>query len=113
MLKQPLPETLPMDWKPFQDKGECGCVLCGRPLKEKEKRRYVHIGEGGVSILRADLPLGGSWGEAAILSTGLDTGDMGWFEVGAGCARKIGLEYSKELPPITESPLLRQEKTGA
>jgi hypothetical protein len=96
-----LPETLPMPWsKRYQDNGECGCPLCGKMLKPKEKRRYIHVGEGGGSIMRADLPLAGNDEDSAVLSTGVDTGNMGWFEVGSGCARKLGLEWSKELPPI-------------
>lgn len=98
-------ETLPMSWDKYNKAGECGCVLCGRPLKPNEKRRYIHIGEGGASILHADLPLGGPYGEAAVFADGrVDTGDIGWHEVGAGCAKKLGSGWSKVLPPITVAP---------
>jgi hypothetical protein len=96
------PETIPMVWHPnFHKNGDSGCPLCGKALKPNEKRRYVHVGRGGVAILRADLPCtGGLSGEAAVFADGsFDTGDMGWFEVGSTCARKLGPEYSKELPP--------------
>jgi hypothetical protein len=94
-------ETRPMVWHPnFVKNGEVGCPLCGKNLKPKEARRYIHVGQGGVSILRADLPLGGRSGEAAILSTGPDTGDMGWFAVGSTCAKRLGAEFSKPLPPL-------------
>jgi hypothetical protein len=98
-----LPETIPMSWTKYQEAGECGCVICGRPMKDREKPRFVHIGEGGISILRADLPLGGLYEEAAMLTTPdgpkADTGDMGWFPIGPNCARKIGLAYTKEFIP--------------
>lgn len=95
-----------MKWnKKFQDNGECGCPICGKMLKGEEKRRYIHVGEGGASIMRADLPLGGIHNEAAVLSNGtVDTGDMGWFAIGSGCAKKLGLEWSKELPPLVPPP---------
>lgn len=94
-----LPETLPMSWTKYQASGECGCVLCGRPMKPNEKRRYIHIGEGGKSILRADL-LHDEKTDTYTVNGKVDMGDMGWFEVGATCAKKLGLEYSKELPPL-------------
>jgi hypothetical protein len=93
-------ESRPFTWHPrYLKNGETGCPLCGKNLKDNEKRRFIHIGHGGDRILRADLPVTESG--AAILSTGPDTGDMGWFEVGSSCAKKLGAEYSKELPPIT------------
>jgi hypothetical protein len=94
-----LPETLPMNWEPFRKNQECGCVICGKRMKNADPL-YVHIGEGGLSILRADLPLGGPSGEAAILSTGIDTGDMGWYAIGNDCAKKLGLAYCKKLQPL-------------
>lgn len=98
----PEPETRPMTWHPmYHDRGH-GCPICGKVLKAHEKRRYIHIGEGGASILRADLTLVmGVSGEQAILSTGPDTGEMGWYEIGSGCAKKLGAAWHKELPPIT------------
>jgi hypothetical protein len=97
----PVPETRPMTWHPkFHDQGH-GCPLCGKAFKTHDKKRFIHIGEGGASIMRADLPLGGGEGDSAILSSGkADTGNMGWFEVGSGCAKKLGAAWSKELPPL-------------
>lgn len=98
------PETLPMDWKKYNAAGECGCILCGRPHGSLEKDHlYVHIGQGGRSIMRADLPIqvGPSGGDCAILADGsVDTGDMGWFPIGSTCAKKLGSEYVKILKPI-------------
>lgn len=96
------PETRPMTFHPaFLKRGEQGCPFCGKALKTSEQKLYVHVGQGGASIMRADLPLGGFEGGAAILAGGPDTGDMGWFAVGATCAKKLGPEWSRELPPIT------------
>ncbi len=100
-----------MSWDNFNKRGECGCVLCGRPLKAKEVRRYIHIGEGGGSILRADLitvpgkeyVLEGktyTTGEMYVVNGVPDTGDLGWFAVGSTCAKKLGPEFSKELAPL-------------
>lgn len=98
-----LPETIPMSWTKFQEAGECGCAICGRPMKAKEKPRFIHIGEGGQSILRVDLPMGGPHNEAAMLTTPegpkMDTGDMGWYEVGPSCAKKLGAAYTAEFIP--------------
>lgn len=100
--KNNAPETIPMTWhKKYQDRGH-GCPLCGKAFKTLEKKRFIHVGAGGDSILRADLPCtGGFSGECAVFSDGtVDTGDMGWFEIGDACAKKLGKEWSKELPPI-------------
>lgn len=96
------PNTLPMDWKKYQDANECGCVLCGKKLPARaygDKGVYIHIGQGGASILRTDLPLAGEDGPA-IIDGKVDTGDMGWFQVGPNCAKKLGKAFYKELDAI-------------
>lgn len=102
MTNQTLPEMIPMTFhEKFHERGSAGCPICGKMLKATEKRRYIHVGRGGDSIMRADLPLGGYEGDSAILSDGtVDTGNMGWFEVGSSCAKKLGLAYSAELPAL-------------
>lgn len=86
-----LPDTIRMKWHPqYVDRGEQGCPLCGRLLKDAEKRRYIHIADGGGVIVRADI----DENDPRALHS------MGWFEVGATCAKKLGLAYSKELPPL-------------
>lgn len=94
-----------MTWsEKFHSQGH-GCPLCGKAFKTKEEKSYIHVGEGGTSIMRPDLPLGGMYGEAVVYSDGtVDTGDMGWFEIGGGCARKLGKEWHKKLPPINPLP---------
>lgn len=100
------PETIPMNWTKYNKAGECGCVLCGKRLPARainDKGLYVHIGQGGSSIMRADLPIveGAGGGDCAVLSDGtIDTGDMGWFQIGPDCAKKIGREYVKELEAV-------------
>lgn len=97
------PETIPMDWTKYRAAGECGCILCGRPHGSLEKDHlYVHIGCGGTSILRADLPIkDGLGGDNVIFADGsVDTGDLGWFPIGSTCAKKLGKEYVKNLPPM-------------
>jgi len=98
--REPAPgaETRPMHWHPRFGETN-GCALCGERLGPNPRQRYIHVGQGGASILRADLPTV-EGRDGVMLSTGYDTGDMGWFEVGDGCARKLGAEWSKELPPI-------------
>lgn len=54
--------------------------------------------------MRVDLPLGGIEGESAITADGCDTGDMGWYEIGLGCARKLGSEWHKELVRLQPLP---------
>src|ERR1700744_1424781 len=105
-----LPEKLPMNWDAYNAAGECGCIMCGKPMSKGKKIRYVHIGSGGASILRADLFLGGFEGEQAIFANGeLDTGDRGWYAIGPDCARKLGYDYSKEIPPVKMDTLMPDE----
>lgn len=81
------PEAIPMTWHAKFRKTECGCPICGKPLTKST--RFIHVAEGGASIVRADLA------DDAV------SGDMGWFEVGSTCAKKLGAAYSRELAPIT------------
>lgn len=101
MTTESLPETLPMNWTKFQAAGECGCVLCGKKIpsrKTNDKGIYVHIGQGGGSILRADLPI---VDDCAVFADGSrDTGDMGWFQVGPDCAKKLGKAFVKVLDAV-------------
>ncbi len=107
------PETLPMSWTNYQAAGECGCVICGRKIptrKTNDKGIYIHIGQGGASILRVDLPTVSNeitvegkkvkGEDLYVLSTGPDTGDMGWFQVGPDCAKKLGKDFFKVLNEV-------------
>jgi hypothetical protein len=75
-----------MPYKP--DQPACmsypSCLRCYKPLKDGQPRRWVHLIDGGENILHPD-------DEALYLS---DAGDMYWHEVGADCARTIGLEWT-------------------
>ena len=96
-----LPETLPMTWSEKYHEQGFGCPLCGKKFTVLENKSFIHVGEGGASIMRVDLPLGGMHNEAAILSDGtVDDGDMGWFEIGSGCAKKLGSAWHKKLEPL-------------
>lgn len=115
MANETAPETLPMDWTKYNKAGECGCVICGKPIPSRstnDKGIYVHIGQGGDSILRVDLPtveneitvngkkMRGE--DLYVLSTGPDTGDMGWFQVGPNCAKKLGKAFYKVLDEVAD-----------
>lgn len=96
------PETKPMSWDKYNKAGECGCVICGRPIGSLEvDHLYVHIGQGGGSILRADLPTDGPDGSVIFADGTIDDGDMGWFPIGSNCAKKIGTAYVKKLQPVS------------
>ncbi len=81
---------IPMKWhKDYSKRGETGCPLCGKDLKVGAKRSYIHVVDGGASILAS----GEDQTEAS--------DDMGWFEIGSSCAKKLGPAWTRKLLPTT------------
>jgi hypothetical protein len=63
--------------------GRCGeyepCFVCGKPIKQIA--RYVHVHEGGSSIVTAEEA-------AALNAAGRQNADMGVMLIGPDCARR-------------------------
>lgn len=82
-----------LHWNPdyrHQPKGGTFCAYCQRDLKPDQPRRWVHVVHGGGAILHPEDPLWGS-------PIPDDAGDLLCHPVGMVCARKIGLEWTKEI----------------
>ena len=59
-----------------------GCYLCGRKVKDKGLRHWIHLGEGGFHLLAA--------GERS--ENGQDEdgeGGQGYFQVGPECVQRL------------------------
>jgi len=86
--------TIPCDYESRRrSKTDRACVLCQKDLTGPPKRR-IHIIAGGGQIPHPD-------DEAKYVP---DSGDMLSHEIGNGCARKIGLEWTHEPEAVpTES----------
>lgn len=81
-----------LQWDPDyrrKPKTDTFCAYCQRDLKPGQRRRWVHIVLGGGSILHPSDP---RWGD----NIEEDAGDLLCHPVGVDCARKIGLEWTKE-----------------
>ena len=64
------------------------CARCQKDLKPGQKRRGVHMVDGGAMVLHPE--------DEAIFAATPNTanGDCGFFLVGMDCARKIGMEWT-------------------
>lgn len=60
------------------------CIRCQRDFKPDQPRRWVRLICGGAWVLHPE-------DDAAYVPDG---GDTGFHEIGADCARKIGIEYT-------------------
>ncbi len=58
------------------------CCICGKPIKNRETKYMIRVGEGGAKFLMKDAPV--------------DNGDMGWFPIGSHC-----LKLNPELKEFT------------
>jgi hypothetical protein len=65
------------------------CWRCQKDLKPGQPRRYIHLINDGNEILHP-----GSEGEYTP-----DDKDCGVLPVGMDCAKKIGIEWTTEIPP--------------
>jgi hypothetical protein len=65
-------------------KTDFSCIACQRDLDPKRNVRRVHCVDGGAFALHPDE-------EAAYVA---DSGEMGWFPIGADCAKRLGLEWT-------------------
>lgn len=72
-----------------EPKTEVFCARCQKDLKPGQKRRGVHIVDGGAMVLHPD--------DEAIynaLPAEAKRGDCGCWLVGMDCARQIGMEWT-------------------
>ena len=65
---------------------ETPCVVCGKPIKNEEKAKWIRVVDGGARFAGPDETIED---EAA---------DMGCFPIGPGCLRK----HRKELGPLID-----------
>lgn len=73
-----------------EPKGTEWCARCYKTLKEGQPRRYVTIQDWSfATVIHPDDCAGYDWDHAP-----------GMFPVGMDCAKKIGMEFTKELSPI-------------
>lgn len=64
------------------------CARCHKDLKLGQKRRGVHMVDGGAMVLHPE-------DEAIYAATpGVVNSDMGFWMVGMDCARKIGMAWT-------------------
>lgn len=72
--------TMSMIWGDARPGAKAPCAACGRELNVKGKRWYVHVIDGGSSVLHPD--------HEATYET--DDGEMGFQPVGPECRKKFG-----------------------
>lgn len=73
-----------------EPKTDVFCVRCHKDLKPGQDRRYVHIEDSSfATVVHPD-------DDAAFHSSPAVAGDMGWFPVGLDCAKRIGIEFTKQ-----------------
>jgi len=77
------------------------CVVCHKDIKTgKDRARFVHVIEGGSHVLHPD-------DEDLYVP---DRGDMGLFEIGPECARRLGVEFTSRPPQHVVDELLGRTK---
>lgn len=65
----------------------CYCVRCEKAIKEGQKRRWVLIKDWSFAeVVHPEDTEGYDWNNSP-----------GWFPVGWSCAKKIGLEFTKDI----------------
>jgi len=69
-----------------EPKTDDNCVRCHRDFKTTDKFRWVHIIEGGASVLHPEDE--GKYNDPAA--------DLYMHKIGMACARKIGIEFTSE-----------------
>lgn len=76
----------PFDHPKYNDNEQrCGendepCVICGKPIKDKERAKWLRVVDGGDRFATSDEVVD-------------EAGDMGSYPIGSGCLRK----HRKEL----------------
>lgn len=68
--------------------GSAPCARCGKTLKPKQKRRLVHLIDGGSTILHP----------VSEADHDPDNGDMGLHPLGMDCVRIIGRDWTTGEP---------------
>lgn len=73
------------------------CARCQKDLKPGQKRRFVHIVDGGSMVLHPE--------DEAVFNADPENlrGDLGGWPVGMDCARIIGLDWT-HAPEAYEAP---------
>ncbi len=64
------------------------CIRCYKEIKNTSASRSVHLVDGGPFALHPD-------DEAIYAMTGNKAGDMGYFDIGLDCAKRIGIEFTR------------------
>jgi hypothetical protein len=76
--------TRPFSGPHYRERGEDGCVHCGRPCDLKSAE-WTHVISGGADFATKDQSLLAH----GLAADGADPGDMGCFPVGTECAAKL------------------------
>lgn len=85
-MTEPRSKFVDYDARP-QPKTDRWCCKCQKDLREGQKHRYIYLDDQMCAIHPEDLPARGA------LSS-----DFGWNLIGSDCARKVGMEFSADLP---------------
>ena len=56
------------------------CYICGKEIKQGKEAGFLHVGDGGSTVLKIGERSEGDFNEDG-------EGGMGFFPVGSGCAR--------------------------
>ena len=85
-------------WSPDHrkwSKSEVWCCHCGKTLRPGQRRRYVHVIFGGATILHPGDEA--QFAEGITYFGGGNGDDLGFHPVGLDCAKRIGLEWTRNV----------------